>query len=296
MSGIAESYFGFGPDVPKDRVTLGVPVITTDHALIHEGLAFSLTGTFAANGTAKPAIGIKPPAAVAASATVVMTDTDANLTYTYKETGPRGNLWKVVHVDPEDEDQELTVTVDSYVITVSLATDEAGEITSLSADVVEAVNASEAGQFVVCAEAGDGGAVNAVSIASLAGGTDALYVHFKAVGITAAAAVVTVSLVENTEVTGTALELTPVDLNRVTANTSKCTITATLESSRAPGGVLLKTLIARGTAQGAARYSDDAGYPEEIVFKPGLNYVLEFAPAGATAIDYQIFWYEESSV
>ena len=63
---IGDSYYSFGPDIPKDRVTLGVPVITTDHSLIHEGIAFNVSGTFA-EGTGLAVIGIKPPAAAKAS-------------------------------------------------------------------------------------------------------------------------------------------------------------------------------------------------------------------------------------
>ena len=298
---IGDSYYSFGPDVPKDRVTLGVPVITTDHSLIHEGIAFNVSGTFA-EGTGLAVIGIKPPAAAKASVTVTMTETEANLVYTFLKEGKDGNNWKVTHVDPADTDQELTVTLAGNTITVSLATDEGGTITSLASDVAEAINSHpEISLFLVCTVPGEGGGVNAVAEASLAGGASNVFLHFKPVAIQSSINVTTVQIIEDRDFTGTAVNpmWEAVNQNRVSTKTSDVTITssagATLSTAVAGTKVLL-TKTARGSAQGAGQFVASVSAAEEIVFKPGVQYLVSMARAGSTAIDFELFWYEEGGV
>ena len=294
------SYFSNRIDGPIERVTNATPCISENHSLIHEGLARTLTGTFGA-GTSEAAIGLKPTAEATASVEVVMTDTDANILYTFYKAGTEGNDWSVTHVDPQEEDAELSVSVAGQAITVSLATDEAGTITSLSEDVVEAVNAhAEASRWVIASEAGGGGTVNAVAEASLIDGANNVYVHFKPVSIASSIDVTTVKLHENATFTGTAINpmWVPVDPNRITKNTSEVVITSTAGATvdvTADDYALLFTKTARGSAQGTGRFEGSIGAPEEIVLKPGVQYVLSMERAGSTAIDFQLFWYEEET-
>lgn len=60
--------------------------------------------------------------------------------WTSKVPGEAGNLVAVVLQDPGGNNQPLSVSVSGSVVTVSLATDGAGAITSTAADVIAAVN------------------------------------------------------------------------------------------------------------------------------------------------------------
>jgi hypothetical protein len=294
MNTLASSGFSFGQDIPKERVTLALPCITTDHAYIHDSKAFSLEGTLAANGTNTAVIAFNPPAAAAAKATAVMTDTDANILYTFKTTGTRGNVWDVVHTDPSGNSKSLAVTVVGTVVNISLATNSGGTIISTAAQVVAAVNASPAGEYMTASLVSTGGTVNAVAKVDLAGGADDVYIHFKATDITAAADIVTVDIIEGATFTGTAATFTAYNRNRSNPVATRAAITGTLAATvTTTSAVLLDHLVARGSASGpnTAVHSSMAG--EELVFDPGKAYVVRIVPTGATAIDYKLFWYEE---
>jgi hypothetical protein len=132
-----------------------------------------------------------------------------------------------------------------------------------------------------------------MSVASLSGGKEAVYIHFKSTDLAAAADVVTVRILENATFTGTAATFTAVNSNRVRKTASAITLTGTLDASvTTTSAVTLRTMVARGSSGGAARYVSAVGMAQEIVFNPGTQYLLEFSPAGATAIDYELFWYE----
>lgn len=208
-------YYKKGVDVPKEFVTQGVPVITTDHSLIHLKRGFEISGTFAANGTAKALLAFNPPKAATATATIVMTDTDANLLYTFTSTGFVGNDYSVVHLDPSGNNQPLTVRMAGTVVTVSLATGSAGAITSTATQVAAAVNASEAAEYVTCTLVGTGAVVNAVVEAALTGGASDVYVHFQTGDFTAAADIVTLRIIEGATYTGTPATFTPVNKSRI---------------------------------------------------------------------------------
>jgi hypothetical protein len=295
---IKDSYYTFSPDVPKERVTLGVPVLTTDHALIHEGIAYTVSGTFAA-ATTSAAIGLYAPAAAKASATVAMTDTDANLIYTAVKEGKAGNSWSVVHEDPSALLSPLDVSVAGNVITVSLETDAAGAIVSTSAEVADAVNANpEIAQYISCAEASTGGVVNAVVSASLTGGANQVVVHFKPLNITAAAAVVTTQIHKDRGFTGTAVSpmWEAINSNDLSSNTSDVIITSSADATLATAGAGSKVVLtktARGHSGGPVVAPASVGSAEERVFKPGLHYTIFMARAASTAIDFELFWYEE---
>jgi hypothetical protein len=295
MTNMINSGFTYGVDVPKERVTLAVPTITTDHSYIHEGKAFSLEGTFAANGTSVPVVAFNPPAAAAAKATAVMTDTDANILYTFNSTGPDGNAWDVVHVDPSGNSEPLTVSVAGTVVTISLATNADGNIISTAAQVVAAVNSSDAAEHLTASLVSTGGTVNAVAKIDLAGGADNVYIHFKATEVTAAADIVTVDLIEGATYTGTAATVTPYNRNRVNPIATRAAIAATLAASvTTTSAVFLDHLVARGSATNQSTTIHSSGVGEEIVFQPGKKYLVRFTPTGATAIDYKLFWYEEA--
>lgn len=105
---------------------------------------------------------------------------DNALTFTARVYGAEGNSITVAYVDPSANDAVLSVAVFRQAITVSLATGEAGAITSTAAEVLAAIEANGlAHQLVTVAiVAGDGegssddgsGVVTAMAAAALAGG------------------------------------------------------------------------------------------------------------------------------
>uniref|UniRef100_UPI004055EB90 phage tail sheath protein n=1 Tax=Marinobacter adhaerens TaxID=1033846 RepID=UPI004055EB90 len=113
---------------------------------------------------------------VAAEAVVLAIANNADVNYTAASVGTDGNQIRVRYVDPGAADSLLDVTVSGKDITVSLATDALGDITSTANDVITAVNGSaEASALVVAdnAAGNDGtGIVNAEEFTRLAGGED----------------------------------------------------------------------------------------------------------------------------
>lgn len=293
MVDIGTSAFSYGTDVPKERVTLATPTITTDHAYIHDGLAYGLSGTFSANGTNKAVIALNPPADTKATITIDMTNANADMTYTAKSSGADGNLITVVHVDPGAASQPLVVTEDGKIITISLATGSNSAISSTSAQVAAAVNAAST-LVTATAEGTGAGIVNAVNSTALVGGKKAVYIHFKMASFVAAAAVVVMRIIENATYTGAAATFTPVNMNRL-KGTSLAAVTGTLAATvTETNAKTIKTYTARGSSTGTAQYVGTQNQNEEIVFCPGKAYLIEFAPVAATAIDYDLFWYEEA--
>lgn len=109
-----------------------------------------------------------------AAVTIVMTNDDADLTYTAQDYGAAGNDITVTHVDPSDTDQELAVSVDGTDITISLATGGTGTITSTANDVKVAIEETPAAAALVAVTV-DGigeGVVEAKAKTSLANGVD----------------------------------------------------------------------------------------------------------------------------
>jgi len=101
-----------------------------------------------------------------------MTNENADLTYIARETGESGNSISVTHSDPSGNNQPLQVSIDGTDITISMATDSEGTITSTAAEVKAAVDAhSEASALVTVKIEGDGsGVVNIVVKTMLSGG------------------------------------------------------------------------------------------------------------------------------
>lgn len=120
-----------------------------------------------------------PVTAVAASANVNPTGDDNGLTFTAKTYGASGNSINIRYNDPAANDASLTVAVAGPAITVSLATGEAGAITSTAAEVKAAIDASAAASALVSvavmtSDSGTGddgsGVVTAMAATSLASG------------------------------------------------------------------------------------------------------------------------------
>lgn len=116
-----------------------------------------------------------------ATANVNPAGDDNGLTFTAVDFGTAGNDITITYVDPEADDAELAVTVEGSAISVSLATDGDGLITTTAAEVLAEVEATpEADALVVVTiYAGDTGAlddgsgvVTALAAVPLAGGLD----------------------------------------------------------------------------------------------------------------------------
>lgn len=139
---------------------------------INQGTRTIRTVSTAIIGLVATAPGALP--GVAAEAIIQAIAANADVLYTAAAVGTEGNQIRVQYVDPEATDAVLAVTVSGNDITVSLATDATGTITSTANDVVTAVNGSaEASDLVTAAnDAGNDGTgiVNAIDFTSLAGG------------------------------------------------------------------------------------------------------------------------------
>ncbi len=126
-----------------------------------------------AQGRAVPATGTG--AAQASVSTGVVGSNNA-ITYTAKESGEAGTGISISQVNPGTNNATLTVSVNGEQITVSLATDGAGAITSTAAQVIAAIAANGPASALVAASnqgASTGaGVVPAVAQTALAGGSD----------------------------------------------------------------------------------------------------------------------------
>ncbi len=295
---INTSIYAFGADVPKERVTLAVPVITSNHALVHAGKGYSMSGTIASNTTKKAVIAFNPPVAAAATLTTVFTDTAANLIYTFKTLGTRGNDFTVTHTNPSGNNQVLAITLIGTAVNIRLATGAGGAITSTAAQIAAAFLLSPAAEYMTCTLAGAGGTVNAVVSAALSGGAAGKIIHFQQVEIGSAADVAVVRLVENFTYTGSAATLPAARANnREDVVASIAAIAGTLDAALTETSAsTLLTLTCRGSASGAQRVINNQSGNEEFVFCRGKRTGFIFEPVGATAIDYKFFWYEEDYI
>jgi hypothetical protein len=119
-------------------------------------------------------VNLATAADTAATLTTSMTGDDNDLVLTAVEGGEEGNDITLTLVDPSDTDQELAVTVTGTDISVSLATDSGGTITTTGALLKAALEAdADAAALVTVAHAdgNDGsGVVTALSESALTGG------------------------------------------------------------------------------------------------------------------------------
>ncbi len=99
--------------------------------------------------------------------------TNQSLTYTALVDGASGNLITIRLLDPSAINQSLSVTVTGTAITVHLATDGSGVITSTPTLIKAAVNASVASMLLLIPVTGSGSsAVTALAATPLATGRD----------------------------------------------------------------------------------------------------------------------------
>ncbi len=103
---------------------------------------------------------------------------DADVLFTAVNTGRDSNLIRVEYVDPDLPTQDLEITVENNNITISLATDVIGSITTTANDIVAAINSNPDSDTAALLEAlvtaqvvGDGtGLVTPVAWTNLQGG------------------------------------------------------------------------------------------------------------------------------
>lgn len=161
-----------------------VTVIGPGHVLpLIAGAALS-AGRVAAGALGR-VVAASVAAAVAASRlTGVVADNNA-IRWTARQEGTDGNGIRVQLLDPAGNDAALAVDVDGLDIIVSLATGNAGAITSTAAQVRAAVNEHDAasGLVVPTNEGASSGAgvVTAAALAALTGGSEASTAH--AIGV-----------------------------------------------------------------------------------------------------------------
>lgn len=284
-----------------ERVTGAHAVITTDHAFIHEGIAYTVANKMDIASAQVGALQITPPAASAATITINMTAATSDLTYTAVATGLEGNGINVTHVDPGANNAALSVSVNIKTITVSLATNGSGTITSTAAQVKAAVNAyAPAAALVTCEDEGAGsGVVNAVANTFLAGGNTAVYCHFKPAKFTSTAGPVFISLLENYTFTGGSA-ITPVNRKRTgTPATSRVAVKGLANATAVAGTNPLSldmTVLPGNTTAGKIGSSSSAA--EEWVLMPGSSYLITAtnatSPGSTITLGYELFWYEEA--
>lgn len=286
----------------EERVTRAVPVITTDHAFIHEGIAFTLANKLDIASAQVGAVQLTVPGSVAAALTVNMTAATSDLTYTAVKTGAEGNLINVTHVDPGANNAALSISVNVKTIVISLATGVAGAITSTAAQVKAAVNAhAAASALVTCEDEGAGsGIVNAMANANLTGGTDAVYCHLKPTDITATGGAIYVTLLEDSSFAAAGTAIVPVNRKRADSPaaskiTCKMLANATVVAGSAP--VTMETLVIPGTSTGS-KIGGSTHSAEEWVLKPGGVYLLAMtnatSPGATVTCGFNMFWYEET--
>ena len=131
-------------------------------------------------GTDRQIGGVKIESAASALADVDIGAGDAAIEVAAAQAGVLGNAISVALVDPGGNDAELAVAVAGNAITVSLATGNAGAITSTNTDVVDAINGSAAAAALVIASLATGAVddtvVAAVAATNLVGGLGQTYI------------------------------------------------------------------------------------------------------------------------
>jgi hypothetical protein len=154
----------------RGAITLDENEVTADAT---SGIKKLLAGTFVGKLTsgkyAKYAAGVK-----ASDSTGAVADNNAIL-FEAKKAGTDGNKIKVSLVDPAGNSKPLTIGFANNLLTVSVATDEAGAITSKASDIIAAVNADIiASQYITAKNSGasTGAGVVAADTATLANGTN----------------------------------------------------------------------------------------------------------------------------
>jgi hypothetical protein len=114
--------------------------------------------------------------AVKASNSTDLVGSNNDLTFTAVQAGTDGNDISVAYVDPADNDQALAITVTGSAISVSLATGEAGAITSTANQVKSALNGDAEASLLIQTTLKQGssgvGVVTAMNALVLTGGAE----------------------------------------------------------------------------------------------------------------------------
>ncbi len=128
---------------------------------------------------------------VQSTLTTALTGTNNDLTYVAVARGTAGDALSVEYIDPAGNNATLAAALVAGVLTVDLATDGGGAITTTSGDIVTLLSTAEfSGSFTVAnAAANDGtGVVTALAETSFAGGVDNAIPLFRVTGTVLATA------------------------------------------------------------------------------------------------------------
>lgn len=119
-------------------------------------------------------VGTAENAQAAIAATLSIGTGAAGIEFTAQSAGAAGNDISIAYVDPGANSAALGIVVSGNAITVNLATDAGGAITSTASEVQSAIDAdNDASALVATALPGDGsGTVSAAAAAKMTGGAD----------------------------------------------------------------------------------------------------------------------------
>lgn len=113
---------------------------------------------------------------IAAEALINSIAENADMVITAAATGTEGNKIRIKLIEPGTTSEDLAVAVSGNDITVTLATDAEGAVTSTANDVIEAINTSPEAGALIAADVADGstgeGLANAEGFTQLTGGED----------------------------------------------------------------------------------------------------------------------------
>lgn len=167
----------FGP--MRLRISCITGTVTASSAAVTDGVMAQAAGVHLGNDVWIVTEAVAPLSGSQATLSRNPAGDDNALTFTAVKYGAEGNRISIAYVDPAANSQSLAVSVDGYAITVSLATNGGGTITSTAAQVKAAIEASApAAALVTCTintadsgSADDGtGVVTALAAANMTGG------------------------------------------------------------------------------------------------------------------------------
>lgn len=122
--------------------------------------------------------------------------------------------------------------------------------------------------------------------------SEGVFMHWRPLGIDSSADAISFTLYEGDSFSsGTAV--TPVNRNRNSTKQSKVT-TLVKNATATPTGTIIQAGQVGTDGNPASQAGGGAAASQEIVLKPGENYVLTIVPAGSTTVVLTLFWYEES--
>lgn len=150
----------------------GVLSDTNPHALSLDDIGFSTDKSPVYHQQKSHVSGFEPPAR-AASLLVTTGDVNATILYSAKAAGVEGNRITIAHV-ASAPNQVLAVAVSSLAVTVTLETDDLGQIVSTASEVVaEIADSVDVSRVISAALEGDGsGTVEELEVTALSGGLD----------------------------------------------------------------------------------------------------------------------------